>query len=300
MTNLALLLICLFVGILLQKSKSLGSHPHVILNTVILHLPLPAIALLTIPTLSLDLSLMVLVLVPWISFLVAYLFFRLFKGKWDKQTLGCLILTAGLANTSFVGFSVVEAMFGKDALKYAVVLDQAGSFLIVSSLGVWLASVYSSSDGLRLLELAKKIITFPPFVAFIVAVVLGFLGWQAQGIYKEVLERIALILTPLAMVSVGLQLKISHLRHDYSMVAWGLLYKLVIIPAIIFGLYTLIDVPQKILQVCVIEAAMAPMITASILAAGHNLRPRLAGLMVGVGVPFSFLTLGLWYLILQH
>ena len=46
------------------------------------------------------------------------------------------------------------------------------------------------------------------------------------------------------------------------------------------------------------EAGMAPMVTASILAASHNLRPRLAGMMVGVGVPVSFVTLAIWYYVL--
>jgi predicted permease len=48
----------------------------------------------------------------------------------------------------------------------------------------------------------------------------------------------------------------------------------------------------------VIEAAMAPLITSSILAATNDLHPRLAGVMVGVGVPISFLTLFAWYQLL--
>jgi len=40
---------------------------------------------------------------------------------------------------------------------------------------------------------------------------------------------------------------------------------------------------------------MAPMITSSILASSHGLRPKLSGMMVGVGVPLSAITLFFWY-----
>jgi predicted permease len=67
---------------------------------------------------------------------------------------------------------------------------------------------------------------------------------------------------------------------------------------IIYFLYLILGVPREIFQVALLESAMAPMITASILAASYGLHPRLASLMVGVGVPVSFLTLSLWYLLL--
>jgi hypothetical protein len=39
-----------------------------------------------------------------------------------------------------------------------------------------------------------------------------------------------------------------------------------------------------------------PMITASILAATHGLKPRLSSMMIGFGIPISFITLAFWYL----
>ena len=45
------------------------------------------------------------------------------------------------------------------------------------------------------------------------------------------------------------------------------------------------------LNVTVFEAAMGPMIGASIVAMDHELDPPLLTLMVGVGIPLSFLTL---------
>jgi predicted permease len=103
----------------------------------------------------------------------------------------------------------------------------------------------------------------------------------------------------MALISVGLQLQWNEIRPELKYLFTGLTFKLLLAPLIIFVTYFSLGVDHKILQVAVMESAMAPMITSSILAASHNLRPRLAGMMVGVGVPFSFLTLGLWYTLLK-
>jgi predicted permease len=74
--------------------------------------------------------------------------------------------------------------------------------------------------------------------------------------------------------------------------------KLIPILPIINFLFLILGVPREIFEVAVVESAMAPMITACILAASYGLHPKLASLMVGLGVPVSCLTLSLWYLIL--
>jgi predicted permease len=51
--------------------------------------------------------------------------------------------------------------------------------------------------------------------------------------------------------------------------------------------------------VTLFEAAMPPMIAASIIAQEHDLDPNLATLMVAVGLPLSFLTLSGWWWVLQ-
>jgi predicted permease len=47
----------------------------------------------------------------------------------------------------------------------------------------------------------------------------------------------------------------------------------------------------KMIEVAIMESAMAPMITASILATTHGLKPRLSSMMIGFGIPISFITL---------
>ena len=99
----------------------------------------------------------------------------------------------------------------------------------------------------------------------------------------------------MALISVGLQLRWDAITGELRYLSVGLFYKLLLAPGLIFSLYLLFGVEKKIFNISVIEAGMAPMITSSILAMTHGLRPKLAGVMLGVGVPLSFLTLSFWY-----
>jgi predicted permease len=298
--SLITLVLCLILGILLQKVKTLPTNAHTTLGALILYVPLPAICLLSLPHLKWDLSLIPLMLVTWIIFGVGFFLFPYLgkKFNWSREVIGCLILTAGFCNTSFVGFPIIEALLGKEALKNAIFIDQSGSFLIVSSLGIWVAITYSSGHMKKRL-LFRRILTFPPFIAFLTGLFLGAVGWHAEGVTKEVLEKLAGLLTPMALISVGLQLRWNEIHEELRFLVIGLSYKLIGAPLLVFLIYYSCGIEKNILEVSVMEAAMAPMITSSILAASHHLRPKLAGMMVGVGVPLSFLTLGFWYYLLK-
>ena len=74
---------------------------------------------------------------------------------------------------------------------------------------------------------------------------------------------------------------------------------LVLAPALILFLFVgLFGAEGPVTQVTVFEAAMAPMIGASIVAMDHDLDPPLVTLMLGVGIPLSFLTLPVWWYLL--
>jgi malate permease and related proteins len=299
MVSLITLVVCFFIGIGLRHVKTIPANAHTTLGSLILYVPLPAMCLLSLPSLEWNLSLIPLGLVTWIIFGLAFVLFP-FLGKkygWEKELVGCLILTAGFCNSAFVGFPVIETLFGKEALKHAIFLDQSGSFLIVSSFGIWVAMTYSSGK-MKKRVLFQKILKFPPFLAFILGMSAGAFGIQAEGVVREVLERLGALLMPMALICVGLQLHWSSIRQELRYLVIGLSFKLVIAPTVIFALYYFLGMEKEVFPVIVMESAMAPMITSSILASTHQLRPKLAGMMVGVGVPLSFLTLSLWYWLL--
>jgi predicted permease len=116
----------------------------------------------------------------------------------------------------------------------------------------------------------------------------------------ELFKRLGATLVPIALVSVGYQLQLSHVRGKALALAVGLTFKLALGPAVILLLFARwLAGESQILSVTVFEAAMGPMIGASIVAMDHELDPPLLTLMVGLGIPMSFLTLPAWWYLLS-
>lgn len=298
MANIILLAVCLLAGFGLRKTGRFPATTPAALNGFIIHISLPALAILHIHNLKLDSSLALTACMAWLLFGFAWALFGN-AGKLlrlDRETIGALILVAGLGNTSFVGLPMIEAYFGKEQLGIGIIADQLGSFMVLSTLGIFVAAYYSSGS-VSPRQMARKIALFPPFQALVLALLLrpiAFPDWSVT-----ILEKLGSTLTPLALVSVGFQLQFGGMEEVLKPLVAGLAYKLLLGPAIICLIYiSLLGASGTIVQVTIFEAAMAPMITAGIIAIDHGLKPQLVGMLVGIGIPLSFVTLYFWHMFL--
>ena len=241
-------------------------------------------------------------MVPWINIGLAILFFT-FLGKkmnWSKTLIGALIMCAGFGNTSFVGIPVIQSLYGESGLKTVMLVDQPGSFVALSTLGITIASFYSG-EKIAISKIIKKIFKFPPFIAFCTAVLLNIFNVNIPLQIEDVFAKLGATTVPLALVSVGSQLRWQKLDHNAKPLFWALLFKLILFPAVIFILYFLILKQRgQMIEVAFLESAMGPMVTAAIIAAAHKLEPKLCNLILGVGIPLSFVTLTIWYLVLKY
>ncbi|GAB3006922.1 AEC family transporter [uncultured Cyclobacterium sp.] len=305
MANILIVITSILIGLILQKVRNFPVEAPKALNAYLIYVVLPAVSLLHISKLNLGLELLLPVSVGWIIFTITWILFG-YLGKrfgWDNKTIGCLIICGGLSNTGFIGYPVIEAIYGAEGLKIAVLIDQTGSFLVVSSLAIIVASLYGS-EKMRKRDISKQMLLFPPFLFFILALLLNIFQIEIRGVVEKVLESFSATLTPIALIAVGLQIKIkvSDIKDNYLW--YGLAHKLILIPALIYVIYHWIPVnnPDQnlIFKVSVMEAAMASMITSSIIATNYNLRPKLASLLVGVGIPLSVITLTFWFYLLEY
>jgi predicted permease len=242
---------------------------------------------------------------PWIVFIVAIGFFvligkTLFDWQKEKTAIGALILTSGLGNTSFVGLPMIEAYYGKEYLSYGLLADQAGTFFMLSTLGIILAANFSPNETnettikLNLLSSLKRVITFPPFFVLILTFLLKIYEYPLW--LKQILLTLGNTLTPIALFSVGFQLKLSEIKENKKYLFIGLFYKLFLAPLMIAFIYSFFPMDKSIYHISIFEAAMGPMITGGIVAISYNLKPGLVTLMLAIGISFSFFTLPIfWY-----
>ena len=291
----------MLAGFLLKNNSNFPKGSYKTLNQFVIYISMPALALYYIPKLKLSVDLLFPLSVAWISILSAYIFFN-FLGRrfnWSKPLIGCLILCAGLGNTSFVGFPIIQALYGDDGIKTAVIIDQPGSFVVLSTVAVIIATKYSRQKGTSQ-PLLKKLFTFPPFIGFLIGLVLNILQLSFPADIETVFKMLGATVSPLALVAVGMQLEFNKRSKHFGFLALGLFFKLFIFPAIIYILFKILFNKQGLMiDVSIMEAAMAPMITASIVATNYGLKPKLSTMMIGFGIPLSFITLAFWYFILQ-
>ncbi len=302
MDNIALLAVCFVFGIVLRCSGRLPENAPSAINGFIIHISLPALILLYVHRLPIDASLLYPVAAPWILFSLGLLLFLTVAkaARWSAQTTGGLILSGSLANTSFVGLPMIEAFYGVAFLGVGILIDQLGTYLVLSTLGIIVAVTCSNSENgnVSAATVLRKVMTFAPFQALLIALVLRPIEFPES--VEQLLGRLGATLAPLALVSVGYQLRFADLKGRIPALTLGLLFKLILGPLLItLVLVKFMGANGQITQVTIFEAAMAPQIGAAIVAMEHKLDPPLVTLMVGIGIPLSFLTLPLWWYLLQ-
>ena len=128
---------------------------------------------------------------------------------------------------------MIQAYYGSAWLGVGIVADLAGSFFVLSTLGIFATGV-SASGTVNIRNILIKILTFPPFLALETLIYVGILKGSSTT-----------------------------------------------------------------MQVTLFEAAMGPMISAGIVTTDYKLNPPLISLMLGIGIPLSFLTLPIWHWLLS-
>ncbi len=295
MQSFVLLVVCFVLGIALRRTARLPEATPAVLNGFIIHVSLPALTLHHLRHLDFDASVAGPLAMAWLLFGAGVAFFLLAQRvfRWSAATTGALILTGALGNTSFVGLPMIECFFGSEHLGLGILIDQLGTYVVLSTVGLLFAAMLSAGE-LTAHAMTRRLFTFPPFLAVLVA--LGSAPIPLPQWMDALFLRLGDTLAPLALLSVGFQLRLAAVWTRWRPLAAGLGYKLLAGPLLVLAAFSLLaDVNDPRMQIAVFEAAMAPMIGGAIVAAQHRLDPELGTLMLGIGIPLSFLTVPLWY-----
>jgi malate permease and related proteins len=263
------------------------------INWWVINVAVPALVLDLIPHVKFNTQLWFPVAAMLLVFFGAWLLFALIGARlgWSRQRIGAMTIVCGLGNTAFMGYPMMLALHGQAGLSLAVVADQLGTFPLLASAAVMVASIYagrSASVGM----IARRMVTFPAFIALIIGIVAGFMG-GLPGVLHGVLAPLGATLTPLALFSVGMQFRFGLEKGQLSALGLGLSWKLLIAPCLCWLMGHSWGVGGLVLTAGVLQAAMAPMISAAILADEYKLDPQLANSILSAGILLSLVTIPL-------
>ncbi len=299
MRALLLLVSCLVLGALVARLARPPPGLADALNWWVINVALPALVLSIVPGLTLSPELWYPAVAMWLVFAGGWAVFAALgrAAGWSGARVGALTLTCGLGNSAFIGLPLIEALRGRAALPVAAIADQAGVFLALAIGGSLVAAVYSGGS-VTAAAVARRIALFPPFLALLAALGFGAGGGLPESI-APVVARIGETLVPLALFSVGLQLRLRLEPGQAGPVGVALGWKLALAPALVWLIGRAAGMEGTVLDVTVLQAAMAPMISGAVLAQQNRLEPSLANAVLGLGILLSFLTVPLIDRLLQ-
>lgn len=300
MQEIVLILISLAVGVLLRLSGRLPENAHKTFGGWVINVALPAAALSNVHGIQFHPDWWLAAATPWIGVVlaVAVLVPLCRSLGWSRQRTGALLLVAGWGNTSFVGLPMIVAFAGAQWLGLGIVIDLFGSYLALSILGIAIATIASTGE-FRWSDVARRIATFPPFIAILIAISTNHLARPEW--LTELFDTLAHTLTPIALAAVGYALRLDRITSRIGAVLTGLGFRLVLAPAFVVLMYLALgSFEDPVAKVAMLEMAMPPMLGASVIALDHDLEPDLVALVIGIGVPLSLLTAWGWWSVIGH
>ena len=264
----------------------------------IIYFSLPAIVFSKIYPLQLDTKIL------WLIFMfMAIIFFNLFLSycvgkimRLNRVTLATFMIMATFGNTSFIGFSYIDAFYGQDYIVYGVIYDIFGSFLLLVSVGMIIIT-WGSGRKNSILNISKSIFLFPPMIIFFITIFAKNFEVPKFLIYTS--TNLGATLVPIAMIAIGMKLELKHIFTKLHIVTVAVVLKMLIIPIIVLFVFKYFyGIDETWVKVTIIEVAMPPMTMAAVLAIKGGLDEKIAinSLVLGVIVSLFTITLFTSYL----
>lgn len=290
MENFLLITVAVTVGYILQKLKIFSEETPIILNKYIIYISLPAIILMQVPRLTFSFDILIPTVLAWIVMIISAIIVVIISRyyAWSNEVTGSLLLVAVLSNSSIAGIPIINAYLGEKALPYVLIYDQLGTFIALATYGTFILALYSTKKAITPRIIVHKVITFPPFLSLLVA--LCFIGIEFPPMVISILKDFSYTLIPVALVAVGLQLRLTMPKTHMKPLGIALIIKLILAPIIAYIFTLFFSWDNLAAKVSILEAGMSPMITAGAMAAMVGLAPRLTNAIVGYGIILSFLT----------
>lgn len=299
MINFVLIAVCIIAGMIFRSTKTIHPDAHKGINTWVLYLALPAVSFKYLPKVQWSLEMLFPILstvLIAVGSWILVLFYSRIKN-YSRRSRSTMELASGYSNTSFIGFPLIAAFYGEQYLSIAIICDQT-MFLMLSTMGIITALKGDSKSGkISSIFILKRLFTFPPFLGCISALILS--QFFNLDFAEPLFDKLAATVAPLALFSVGLQLKFNGWRKLIPQISTSMLYKLILAPLCVLLLALVFDIKEDIAKISIFEAAMPTVITSSIIAEQFRLNTKLINLIIGISILVGFVTTGIWFEIIE-
>lgn len=290
-TTMCKLFLAMGIGFYLYKKKIFSLETNAKVSTLLVQFGVPCIVLNSVASVPHDNPQLVLkvffagILSYVIFVVIGYIFTALMRvPKFLKGTYICMLV---FANSAFMGYPVVQAMFGDVAIFYITIFNMPFNILFFS-----LGMHYFRKDHALEEQTGKRDRPKPTMreifngglLSSIAAMIIYFGNIPMPQLFYSCVGFIGSIVTPLSMIIIGSSLGALSLRSILKEKGvWPMLpVRLAVIPIIVWFFMHLFTDDPALIAMCTVSAGMP---VASITVMGSSGQPRQNQLSaVGVAV----------------
>ncbi|ADO44664.1 Auxin Efflux Carrier [Hydrogenobacter thermophilus TK-6] len=273
-------------GYLLRKIGVFKKEDARVFINYVIYLALPVVSFRSAHSLGISKSVIFVVLLAWIAIIfclvVSFILGKVLRLK--GSDLRTFLLVSSFGNTAFLGYPYALSFFGQEGLRYAVIYDSLGSFLLVSTVGFLI-----SRGSVNL----KELFTFPPFIGL----VLGFSlrSYNFDTALKGALDTLAFSLSPVILFALGLSVSFVGIKRYLSISLFALFIKMVVSFLITYQVAKALKMEPLAFKISLLESSMPSMMMSGVLALKYGLNHELAFASIGLGLLFSFVIVPLLF-----
>lgn len=193
--------------------------------------------------------------------IICYIFLYPVKGQ--KKRI--LQFANVFSNCGFIGFPVMDSIYGAEGVAYAAI------FNMFFSLFLWTYGVMLFSDKISLKE-AKKVLLNPGIVAVYIGMIIMIFNISLHPIVVKSIKSVGSITTPLSMIIIGVMLSKADIKSFFKdwTIYYGSFLKLIVVPVFFYLIALLIGDSSKVMNTMIILQAMPAAATTSIFAESFN------------------------------
>lgn len=290
------LFLVLFTGYLLKRQGILRDTDIGVINRLILDVTLPAFVFHALYRQRVTSD---MVYAAWLFGILQVLVMALLwiparLLKFPHPVIGTFLLTAVYGNTGFLGYPVVQAIFGKTtgAMAAAVVYDQFSMALPVYTVGVAVAMHYGTKHETNWREMLT-FFTTPTFLVLIGTLVINAMRVPVPTFVVYSAQMVAGATVPLVLLSLGLMLEPAHLRanHYYLPMILVIVAKMALFPYLMWLATGWMGVQGVARWVAVTQSAMPSAMVNAVITERYGCDHQLATLVIVLGTLLTIFVL---------
>lgn len=284
------------VGYSVKKFGFITENEGKIISKLIMHTTFPALMVLSAVRIQFQSQLLFL---PLFTIIFSSLMLSIAWFVFRKETnalRGLMVMATGGLNLGLFAFPIIEDIWGRDALVYAIMLDVGNTlvtFGFIYSIGQYFSPKNEGTIDFK--AIFSKISRSMPLQGLVLGLLINISGLKLPMVAMDFLDVLAKANKPLGLLLMGIYLNFSLKKSEMWAISKVLMIRYGCALSVVAFLYFFMDpsVMQSIVIICIVLPVGLVLLPFS---DELHYDSRLAGLLVNLSLVISFCLM--WVLIL--